>query len=131
MQIYQVKEVEMERNMDLIRDLLVNIADDPKFDGCSWISPGQPSDLGISAHSMEEVSYHLVLLIEAGFIKGKEGMDVPVICKLTWQGHEFLDNIRDQGIWAKTKQRLSGLSGVGLSVIAQVAEAEIKKRIGL
>jgi hypothetical protein len=72
-------------------------------------------------------------LIEAGFLKGKIEMGTPlhVISRLTWKGHEFLDDIRDSGIWEKTKKRLSGLPSVSLSIVAEIAKAEIKKHLGL
>ena len=54
-----------------------------------------------------------------------------MISKLTWEGHEFVDDIKDSGIWANTKARVEGLSGVALSVVAEIAKAEIKKRLGL
>jgi hypothetical protein len=51
---------------------------------------------------------------------------------LTWEGHEFLDNIRNDSVWSSTKKRVGDLVGsVSISVIAAVAEAEMKKLIGL
>jgi hypothetical protein len=32
-----------------------------------------------------------------------------MISKLTWKGHEFVDTIRDSGIWNSVKERLKGL----------------------
>jgi hypothetical protein len=69
------------------------------------------------------------MLIEAGFINGKAsglriGTNVLIISKLTWQGHEFLDNIKDVGVWESTKARIAGLPGVALAVIAEIAKAE-------
>ena len=65
-------------------------------------------------------------------VKGNYGINgMPTISQLTWQGHEFLDNIRDPGIWGKTKERLKGLPNVAISVIGEIAMAEIKKHIGL
>lgn len=132
MKVYKLNDTsEMKRDMDLIRSLLLHMETDPLFDGHSWTTPATPGDIGISDHSIEEIYYHLDLLIDEGYVKGKTGAMEPVICKLTWQGHEFLDNIRDQNIWAKTKHRLGGLPSVALSVVAQIAEAEIKKHLGL
>jgi hypothetical protein len=56
---------------------------------------------------------------------------MPAVSRLTWEGHEFLDNIKDVGVWEKTKERLQGIPGVALTVVAALAEAEIKKRLGL
>jgi hypothetical protein len=86
----------MKRDMDLIRDLLLHVESDPRFDGQRWVSPDTPRDFDPSGnHSMEEVTYHLDLLIEAGFLKGKPGagFHAPLINRLTREGHEFLDGI--------------------------------------
>ena len=91
----------------------------------------RPSDLGITNHSLEEVAYHVTMLVEDGFVKGNVAGEMPVISKLTWQGHEFLDDIRDQDIWDKTKERAKGLASVGLTLIWEIAKAEIKMKLGL
>jgi hypothetical protein len=59
------------------------------------------------------------------------GYPMPAISRMTWEGHEFLDNIRDAGVWAKTKERLKGIPGIDLAVIAEIAKAEINKKLGL
>lgn len=126
-------ETEMKRDMDLIRQLLFAVEEDPMFNGQNWGQPDiykKPLEEGMS---IEAIDYHVELLIEAGFLKGQSraGFGSPVVNKLTWEGHEFLDNIRDQGIWSKTKKRLEGLPTVALGIVAEVAKAEIKKQLGL
>jgi Hypothetical protein (DUF2513) len=123
----------MKRDLDLIRELLLSIEGDPKYDGTREFYHPSPEAMGISGHSTEEVAYHLAQLIEAGSVDGAVSLAVPmqVIRKLTWNGREFLDNIRDTGIWTKTKERVSGLTTVGLTVVAEIAKAEIKKKLGL
>jgi len=135
-EFYECESVEMKRDMDLVRDLLLGIERDPQFDGTRMLSPTKPEDFGITNHSMEEVSYHLALIVEAGFVSGKSaglriGTNVPVISKLTWQGHEFVDDIKDSGVWESTKSRLAGLPGVAIAIVAEIAKAEIKKKLGL
>jgi hypothetical protein len=125
----------MKRDMDLIRDLLLGLDADTRLDGTRWVTPDKRDNfgvIGLTDHSDTEVAYHLGLLIEADFLKGKIGLEgMPVISKLTWQGHEFLDRIRDAGIWGKTKERLRDLSSVGISIIGEIAQAEIKKHLGI
>lgn len=129
------REKEMTRNMDLIRQLLIGIESHPRLDRVNWIVPDANDNLGVigvSDYSNEEIAYHLGLLIEADFVKGKVGNEeMPIISGLTWKGHEFLDNVRDSGVWSKTKERFKGLPNVAIGVIAAIAEAEVKKRLGL
>lgn len=42
-------------------------------------------------------------------------------------GHEFVANIRDSSIWSGVKERIKGLPGVAIAVVAELAKAEIKK----
>ena len=133
MQVCEVRSPAVQRDMDMIRDILVLINDGPEYDGTREFTYSNSEEFGISNHSTEEVAYHLALLINAGFVDGAvlHGVPMHVIRQLTWNGHEFLDNIRDPGIWNKTKERLAGLQSAALSVVAEVAKAEVKKRLGL
>lgn len=129
--VYEIKESSVQRDMDLVRQLLLRIERDPQLDGSRWVH-FDPADLGIEERSPEEIGYHMKLLIEAGYLNGKYAFEaIPIISKLTWEGHEFLDNIKDVGVWEKTKKRIDGLSGVALKVVAAIAESEIKKHLGL
>ena len=132
--VYPVRSTSMQRDLDLVKDILLVIEADPKYDGTHEFCYQTSEEFGIHEHSTEEVAYHLALLIEAGFVKGAvvpKFVPLHTIRALTWSGHEFLDNIRDRGIWEKTKERVKGLSSVGLNVIAALAEAEVKKHFGL
>jgi hypothetical protein len=132
------ENVNMKRDMDLVRELLLAIECDLKFDGTKWFTPASPEELGITNHSMDEVSYNLTMLIEEGFIKGKIAIGmgvrdemVAVINKLTWKGHEFLDDTRDPDIWNKAKERAKGLSGIGIAFMWEIAKAEIRTKLHL
>jgi hypothetical protein len=125
----------MTRDMDLIRELLIGIEKDARLDGVYYMMPNAKDNLGVigqGKYSDPEIAYNLALLIQANLVKGKTlNEEMPAICGLTWTGHEFLDNIRDAGIWGKTKERLKGIPSAALGVVVAVAEAEIKKRLGL
>ena len=83
-------------------------------------------------HSDAEVTYHIDLLFEADFIAGGRNFNpVPAISRLTGKGHEFIAATKDPRIWASVKERLKGLPDVGISVIFEIAKAEIKKHLKL
>lgn len=122
----------MTRDMDLIRALLLWIDEQPRLDGTLWLPVLKSDDVGITDEPLEKVQYHLRLLKEAGFIKAESYADGSVtVAGLTWAGHEFLDNVKDVGIWKQVKSRLDGLPSVALTVVADLAKAEIKKHLGL
>lgn len=119
----------MKRDMDLVRDLLLAIENDPNFDGMRQLMPDEPSDLGITEHSFEEVAYHLTMLIEKGLLVGKPTMQMPIISKLTWQGHDFLDSVRDPVIWRETKEGAKKAGGFTIELLVALAKGLIKKKI--
>ena len=55
----------------------------------------------------------------------------PAISRLTCEGHEFVDNIRDPGVWKNVKERIKGLPSVAVTIVAQLALAEMKKHLHL
>lgn len=69
-------------------------------------------------------------LIEAEYLNasitpgGEDGLDYPYLASvssITWQGHEFLDTVRDNQIWKSTKSIISKFSSVSISMIETVA----------
>jgi hypothetical protein len=123
---------EMVRDIDLVRDLLRQIKQDPAYDNTIDETPTLES-FGIVDTSPEEMSYVLCLLIREGFINGDadSGYQMPSVRGLTWKGHELLADISDPDIWAKTKEHTKGLAGVGIVFAWEVAKAEIRKKLGL
>jgi Hypothetical protein (DUF2513) len=54
-----------------------------------------------------------------------------VVKNITWDGREFLDDIRDTEVWGKTKERAKAVASVGLSFVWEIAKAEMKAKLGL
>jgi Hypothetical protein (DUF2513) len=123
------ERIEMKRDMELTRALLLKMEADPLLDGNSWIT-FDPQEL-LQKHSIEEVNYHIRLLIESGFVEGNIGPVYPTISKLTWAGHDFAASVKDKEIWAKTKERIKDLQTATLGIVFEIAKAEAKKRLGL
>lgn len=122
----------MVRNMDLVRDLLLKIEADPKYDGTREFYFDTTEELGITNHSLEEVSYHLKLLIEERYIKPANiSGRLPGFTRLTSHGHDFIDNIRDPGVWKKVKARTGRLQAVSLTIVYKIAESEVLRLVGL
>lgn len=110
----------MKRDMDLARSILLKIEEE-------YVSTAL-EDLSIEGYDMESVAYHCKLLNEAGFVSSYKGFYADdelwmfSVGPLTWEGHEFLDRIRDDSIWSKTKEaiRNNGLPVV-LETIKNIA----------
>src|SRR5208283_2520076 len=111
MQVFDIRILSMKRDMDLLRELLLKIEDNPQMDGTREFYYATPEEMGIQGYSKEEVAYHLRLLIQNGFIDGAVTMACPmqIVRSLTNEGHDFLDNIRNDDIWKKTKATMGEL----------------------
>jgi hypothetical protein len=97
----------MKRDMDLARAILMEVEKLP-FDGGGH-------KILISGHSANEISYHLLLLHEAGLIEALDlSGDEYVLWqakRLTYPGHEFLDAARNNTLWAKAKDTVTNKTG--------------------
>ena len=121
----------MKRDMDLVREVMLAIERDEAMDGSGWYQFNDPKDLGLEDCSYEQLGHILRLIDQAGFVKASPDRRMPLISGLTWHGHEFLDTVRDPGIWRSTKAQASKVAGVGVELLWEIAKAEAKKALGL
>jgi len=94
----------MKRDMDLARQILIQVEDSP--------APFFPVRLNIEGKSQEEIVYHVVLLEEAGWIEATDvGDDWRLPTRLTWQGCEFLESVKDNTRWKEVKEVTEKIGG--------------------
>ncbi|HHQ4884446.1 DUF2513 domain-containing protein [Aeromonas veronii] len=126
----------MKRDWDIIRELLIQIESlENPDEGLSLDGFDCPDEKTAAV-----ISYHMDLLIQRGFVKGSllsttfgSSVDSPtdfLVHSLTWSGHEFLDAIRSDTIWNKTKEILASKS-VDLSFEAIKAVAPMAMNLVL
>jgi hypothetical protein len=99
----------MKRDLDLIKQILLHFEN--KTD---W---KHEENLEIDGFDKDLVAYNIQLMYESGLINGeaitsKTGRIYDVLpFRLTWKGHEFLDNIKDQSRWEKIKKLIVSKGG--------------------
>lgn len=103
----------MKLNNDCIRDILIAV-EQMDYNSCYTIDRLQER---LPKYTYDELQYHCYQLYNSGFI---EAMTVNVIkcltpqiskiTGLTFDGHEFLADIRSESIWTETK-RIAGRNG--------------------
>lgn len=49
--------------------------------------------------------------------------------RLTWEGHDFVDAVRDNDIWKKTRQGANAAGGFSVDLLKDLAKGFIKKKI--
>ena len=83
-------------------------------------------------------AYHISLILDAGLAEGVPALDgagVPcagAITRLTWDGHEFLDAMRDDSIWEKVKENIIQPSASWtFALLLECAKNEIKNNLGI
>lgn len=96
----------MQRDMELIRNILFDLEKKKEPGWCN---------LEYDGYTKDQVSYHIKLAYQAGLIEARdvstfEGMDWWA-GDLTWQGHEFLDAVRNDTVWNKVKNKVAEQGG--------------------
>src|SRR5215210_7825390 len=95
----------MKRDMDLIRKILLATEEIP------FLGSGPVFEPEIEGYSLEEISYHVKLLHEAGYVQAFGGDTYWAVNSLTWQGHEFLEASKDDTRWNKAKSIMKDKGG--------------------
>lgn len=112
---------------DCVRDVMIYAEDNlrPK-------NTINTTSIKLDCYDSEDVKYTCLKLIEAGYVTGHHDiLGNVVITDITYNGHIFLDSIRDDGVWKETKSKISKIASVSLPIIQQVAAAIITTKLGI
>lgn len=124
----------MKRDMPLVRKILLHIEDRNNV---------RAERVEIDGYDDELVQRHVELLLDAGFIQGlkshtiSQSLPVMRVTDLTWEGHDFLAAMRNEGVWARIKSSFDAaeLAGMPLEVIREIGVGLLKEyaksKIGL
>lgn len=89
----------------------------------------------LKEYDIQDINYTVRKLKEANFlnvtITGSKQMEWIEIESLTFQGHEFLENIKGSKVWSETKNKVAKLGSASLTILADVASTVIKKHLNL
>ena len=117
----------MKRNMDLIRSILFEV---------EALHPNQGGkQIEINGRDFAEVTYHVVLLHEAGLIRAtveyEKNQPRCFVDRLTWEGHEFLEAARNDAFWKKAILTIRNKAGgLGYEVLRHVLVQMAKDAVG-
>jgi len=113
----------MRRDWELVRQVLLKL--EQLGDTASVLE-----STDVLPYDADNVSYHMKIMDEAGLIEAHclehTGGTHCHASRLTWSGHEFLDQVREQTVWNRTKAsvREKGLA-LSFEVIRMTASAII------
>lgn len=118
----------MKRNMDLCRLILFKIEEE-------YVSTAL-YNLKITGYSDEEVAYHCKLLFENKLISNYKDIYADNrlysfgVGSLTWKGHDFIDKIREDTVWNRTKEVIKEkMLPTTIEVIKDISGVIIKSMI--
>ena len=120
----------MKLDYDLVRRILLDV---------ETSEPGSPIFGFIYEDKSEaEILQHVELLIEASILDGmviNGEMGMPARCiirKLTWHGHQFLANARNDSVWKKVMGQIKEKSvSVGMDVLTALLKKAANDVFGL
>ncbi|MGH8127018.1 MAG: DUF2513 domain-containing protein [Gammaproteobacteria bacterium] len=118
----------MRRDWDVMREIMLELEDAGSV--TTTLNPSAVED-----HPRDLVCYNMILLKEAGLAEGSvryrnDGNADCKLLRLTFSGHELLDEIRPKPVWEKIKS-YSKEHGVELSlnVVKMVAPIVLQKML--
>ena len=117
----------MKRDMEIIRQILLN-AEDDKY----------PYGGGVHLDGVvdEICAHHVALIFDAGLAEGRliktdaHGIVCASIERLTSAGHDFCDGIRQDTIWNTAKEHiLKPGASYGLSILIEYVKIQVRQRV--
>lgn len=120
----------MKRDMDLVREIMLAVEDDV-------LTFGDGADEERFAATRDVVLGHLHIMQQAGLIEVESQLlDGEYDLRgLTWEGHDFLDTVRDPEVWKRTKEGASKMGGWTFGLLKDLGAAYLKhvakERLGL
>lgn len=126
---------DLELNHDCVRDLLLAVEKHTKLN--EHLEHDNILSLPeVKVYDDNIVIYTAQKLNEAGYINGNfdfyydDNVHI-VISSLTYNGHTFLDTIRDDVVWRETKKNASKFSSVSLPILLDIGASYLKSKLGL
>lgn len=119
----------MKLNHDCIRSVMLYLEENLKI-----TSIIDTKDINLPEYTQEDIDYSVSKLIEANYLDGNinrfiTGTYFINVKSITWEGHQFLNNVRDSKVWSNTKSKLSSFSSVSINIMSQVAASVITQMI--
>ena len=120
--------------MDLVRGLLLKLEALDLSPGAVGVVSPYGAELAIDGYSSDEIGHHLQMLVsgnlvETGGSRPFSGDGSLIFRGLSWQGHEFLDEIRDPERWKKTKAGADAVKSWSIDTFKDIAKGLVKKQI--
>lgn len=127
----------MELNKDCVRDVLLCCERLLKMNDNGFMNDLSPEDLQkeLQDYQLTDITYTVLKLEEADLLNakvikawGNSVVDI-IIYDITFEGHEFLDNIRDDSNWKKVKDAAKAAGAFSINMLTQIAIGVMQSQI--
>lgn len=109
----------MKRDPELIREILLNIEAHP-----DWVVPNVTAKTDYTS-----LMGHVKILQDAGYLAAEKTRAGGLRgYRLTWEGHEFVDKVRDPEIWRKTKSSAEKLGSWTVKLLGEMAAGFLRQK---
>lgn len=120
----------MKLDLDVIRDILLFLEDEITVDNNGTVYGASVDDIANhfqGKYEKGQIIYTCRRLEEGEYITGRFDyasgkLYYSFISAITYQGHEFLNLIRDETTWGKTKKAAGKIGSFAISVITDIAK---------
>lgn len=106
----------MKRDMDQVRSLLLWMEEQDTDMFLLQMLPGFPD---------QEATIGYVMMLESGGFLSRSAKGT---IRMTWAGHEFLDQVRDAEIWRKTKAGAEKVGSWSMKLLGDLATGYIRAK---
>jgi len=114
----------MKRDMELLREILLYCEEKrPPGDAISI------SDTDFLDRDRDTLRAHVELLREQGWVEITSTKNSLAIRRITYDGCDFLDAVRDPEIWKQTKEGATAAGGFTLDLLKSLAKGYVRKKI--
>jgi hypothetical protein len=119
----------MKRDMDLVRAIFIAMENHDK--GFA------PDVIEIPDYSEEQIGYHIYLMGQAGLLDVSDASSLDgsspqaIPHSITWNGHEFLANAREEKNWLQAKKLMKGAGEASFHIWQAVLTKIVTQSVGL
>lgn len=116
----------MRLNNDCIREILLYIEEHTDYECCFVDVDNIVDHLNYDKNT---IYYHIKMISQAKLVDNVLFADMRPyeVSNLSWNGHQYLDNIRDNKVWSMIKEHTNKLSSVSLQILISLAPKIIEK----
>lgn len=128
----------MKLNKDCVRGILLALEENEKIHA-SWTTENFSKSSYLKDFSSAEIRYCAERLAEGGYLNIRTpsdelksiGAQFFIVDSLSWNGHEFLDTIRDESVWKRTKQVASKAGTTSIPLLLEIGKSILQQNLGL